>query len=228
MISEVEGGQPDLTRWRRMATRIRVGTAASVGLVVAVVTGLLAPNQFAPMIGWDAGAVTFLLWTWLSIWHRSPEQTRQIATREDPSRGSADAILLSAAVVSLVAVGVALFGANRSQGAAEVIRVLLGVASVALSWSVVHSVFCLQYASLYYGEPGGGIDFASVGEASADPDYGDFAYLAFTIGMTYQVSDTALTSRIIRRTALRHALISFLFGTIILATTINLIAGLSK
>jgi uncharacterized membrane protein len=211
-----------------MATRVRVSVAAVVGLVVAVVTALLAPNQFAPMIGWDAGAVTFMLWTWLSIWHRGPEQTRQMATREDPSRGAADAILLSAAVVSLVAVGVALFGASRSQGATEVIRVLLGVASVALSWAVVHSVFCLRYASLYYDEPGGGIVFPSSGEGRIEPDYTDFAYLAFTIGVTYQVSDTDLSSRIVRRTALRHALISFLFGTIILATTINLVAGLGK
>jgi uncharacterized membrane protein len=214
-----------------MATRVRVSVAAAVGLLVAVLTGLLALNQFAPMIGWDAGAVTFLLWTWAGIYNRGPEQTRQLATREDPSRSAADAILLSAEVVSLVAVGVALFGAGRAQGAAEVIRVLLGVTSVALSWAVVHSVFCLRYASLYYGEPGGGIDFNSAAhspEAPADPDYADFAYLAFTIGMTYQVSDTNLTSRAIRRTALQHALISFLFGTIILATTINLIAGLSK
>jgi uncharacterized membrane protein len=203
-----------------------VSTAAAVGLLVAVATGLRAPNQFAPVIGWDAGAVTFLWWTWLSIWHRGPEQTRQLATREDPSRGTADLILLSASVISLVAVGAALIGAHRGQGAEELIRVLLGVASVALSWAVVHSVFCLRYASLYYGDPGGGIDFAA--GSPDDPDYADFAYLAFTIGMTYQVSDTNLTSRILRRTALRHALISFLFGTIILATTVNLIAGLSN
>ena len=120
---------------------------------------------------------------------------------------------------------------RQTQGAAELIRVLLGVVSVALSWAVVHSVFCLRYASLYYGQPGGGIVFTSSGEdraGSTDPDYTDFAYLAFTIGMTYQVSDTGLSSRVIRRTALRHALISFLFGTIILATTINLVAGLGK
>jgi uncharacterized membrane protein len=219
-----EGGrQSKLARWDMVATRQKVSAAAAVGVVVAVVAAVVAPNRYAPMVGWDAAAVVFLLWTWLSIWHRGPEHTRRLATREDPSRGVFDVILLSASVVSLVAVGAALFGAGSSQGAAQLVRVLVAIASVALSWAVVHSIFCLQYASLYYQRQGG-IDFNS----RDDPDYSDFAYLAFTIGMTYQVSDTDLTSRSIRRTALRHALISFLFGTIILATTINLVAGLSK
>jgi uncharacterized membrane protein len=100
----------------------------------------------------------------------------------------------------------------------------LGVASIVLAWSVVHTVFILRYAKLYYeGEPGG-VDF----NEENPPCYTDFAYLALTIGMTFQVSDTNLKSRDIRRTALRHALLSYVFGALIIATTINLIAGLSK
>ena len=81
----------------------------------------------------------------------------------------------------------------------------------------------LRYASLYHSN-GGGISFPGTDM----PDYGDFAYLALTIGMTYQVSDTALKDRTIRRTALRHALLSFVFGTGILAVTINVVAGLFR
>jgi uncharacterized membrane protein len=82
-------------------------------------------------------------------------------------------------------------------------------------------VFVLRYADLYYNDGVGGVDFPG----DEDPDYRDFAYLGFTVGMTYQVSDTNVTSRAIRRTIIRHALISFLFGTVIIGVTINVMAG---
>jgi uncharacterized membrane protein len=94
--------------------------------------------------------------------------------------------------------------------------------SVALSWAAVHTVFALRYAHLFYGHSGG-IDFGSDA-----PDYRDFAYLAFTIGMTFQVSDTAIGSQEIRRTVLRHALLSYVFSVVIVATTINVIVGLFR
>jgi uncharacterized membrane protein len=97
----------------------------------------------------------------------------------------------------------------------------LGVVSVVLAWAIVHTVYTLRYADLYYSL-GGGIDF----NANDDPDYRDFAYLAFTIGMTYQVSETNIQSNFLRRTALKHALLSFVFGTAIIAMTINVVAGL--
>jgi uncharacterized membrane protein len=85
----------------------------------------------------------------------------------------------------------------------------------------VHTVFALKYAQLYHSGPGGGIDF----NQDEPPRYSDFAYLAFTIGMTFQVSDTDLTSGAMRRLALRHSLLSYLFGAVILAMTINITAG---
>jgi uncharacterized membrane protein len=98
----------------------------------------------------------------------------------------------------------------------------LALATVALSWLLVHTLFTLRYASLYYADDDGGVDFNQV----EPPRYADFAYLSFTLGMTFQVSDTSLTSSVMRAAALRHALMSFLFGSIILATLINLVAGL--
>jgi uncharacterized membrane protein len=98
------------------------------------------------------------------------------------------------------------------------------VASVALSWTVVQTLFTLHYARLYYTHPAGGIDF----NQEAPPRYADFAYLAFTVGMTFQVSDTALGSSALRAATLRQALLSYLLGAVILATTINLVAGLLR
>jgi uncharacterized membrane protein len=88
----------------------------------------------------------------------------------------------------------------------------------------VHTIFTLRYARLYYYGADGGIDF----NQSEPPDYGDFAYVAFSIGMTFQVSDTSLSGREMRRTALKHSLLSYLFGTGVLATTINLVASISS
>jgi uncharacterized membrane protein len=114
--------------------------------------------------------------------------------------------------------------ASHSHGSARVWLAGLAVMSVALSWLVVHTLFTLRYARVYYGGTPGGIDF----NQSDPPCYSDFAYLAMSIGMTYQVSDTDLTSHAMRATALRHALLSFLFGSVILGTTINLIVSLSS
>ena len=97
----------------------------------------------------------------------------------------------------------------------------LAIVSVALAWTSVHTVHVLRYARLYYSEPEGGVDFGS--EA---PDYTDFAYLALTIGMTFQVSDTTLTAKRVRRVALHHALLSYLFGAVILAVMVNSVGDL--
>jgi len=99
--------------------------------------------------------------------------------------------------------------------------IALAIASVALAWLSVHTVFLLRYARIYFTPPDGGIDFG--GEP---PDYRDFAYLALTIGMTFQVSDTDLTAKRVRRVALHHALLSYLFGTVIVAITVSSVAGL--
>jgi uncharacterized membrane protein len=99
--------------------------------------------------------------------------------------------------------------------------------TLVVSWTVVNTVFTLRYADIFFSPPAEGIDFGGAGE-SEPPSYRDFAYLAFTIGMTYQVSDTTLRDRRLRRAVLNHALLSYVFGVVIVATSINLIAGLVR
>ncbi len=145
-------------------------------------------------------------------------------TREDPTRAPTDAIVISASVASLVGVGYLLSAGSKAAGEAEV-AAAVGIGSVAAAWLVVQTVFTVRYARLYYLNGSSGIDF---NQDDKQPAYVDFAYLPFTIGMTYQVSDTDLKARTIRATALRQALLSFVLGAVILATTINLVAGLSS
>jgi uncharacterized membrane protein len=198
--------------------------SAGAGLIVGAITSFFVSTAFAALFGWDAAGAVYILWVWLYVWPMDAEHTARHAESTDPTRATSDLLLLGAAVASLVAVGFVLAGASKSTGSHELLHVALGLASVALSWTVVHTVFTLRYAGLYYTGTDGGVSF----NQDEPPAYGDFAYLSFTIGMTFQVSDTDLQDTAIRRAALRHALLSYLFGTGILATTINLVASLTS
>ncbi len=196
--------------------------SAAAGLIVGVTLAWVAPWQVAVLTGWDALAIVVLSRVWFRVGRFSGDETKAFATREDDSRASADLLVLTASVASL---GGAAFGLLKAHQSAQVLKTLLmveTVLTVALSWAVVHTVFALRYAHEYYSTVPGAIDFKS---GAYEPDYSDFAYVAFTVGMTYQVSDTDIRNRLVRRTVLRHALISYLFGAIIVALLVNVIAS---
>ena len=196
--------------------------AAIAGAAAAALAGA---GRDAPLIGWDILALVFCMWVWLTIWRLDAELTASHAKREDPSFDLTALVVLGAAVASLVAVGVVLVGAGQVAGDLKYLQAGFALVSVFVSWTLVHTVFTLRYARLYYSGEVGGIDFNQSDEA---PQYSDFAYLSFTIGMTFQVSDTNIESKQIRRAALRHAWLSFPLGAVIIATSINLISGLAK
>ena len=205
------------------------GASAATRVVLAAVAGVCAgalaavPGswQTGTLVGWDVAALAYVAWTWATIWRRDPAATARLALREDPGRATADAVLLVASVASILAVVLAISAGRSSGPGARDLHAGLAVASVALSWTVVQTVFASHYARLYYSHPAGGIDF----NQEARPRYSDFAYLAFTVGMTFQVSDTALQTSALRAAALRQALLSYLLGAGILATTNNRVAG---
>jgi uncharacterized membrane protein len=205
--------------------RQRVAEAAACGGVAGAVAAWFVPWQLTVLLAWDVAAAAVLLRAWLRLRHFDADDTRRWATREDDDPRGAEVMLVVSGSVSLVGVAFAFIEANSS-GTSDAMGVILrvaGVLTIALSWGVIHTVFALRYARLYYAEPPGAIDFKA---DDYEPNYRDFAYFAFTVGMTYQVSDTDIHSHKIRRTVLRHALLSFFFGTVILATTVNLVANL--
>ena len=214
----------DTATRKEVSARVRVAVSFVAGVGVAAATLVVLGGKLAPVAGWDGSAIVYLTWMWATIWPLDAAQTETRAVREDPGQVVADVMLLSASVISLVTVVIVLIAAGNSTGATKDLLVGLGIVSVVLAWNMVHTVFTLRYARLYYGRPKGGIEF----NQDEPPRYSDFAYLAFTIGMTFQVSDTNLKTEVIRATALRQGLLSYMFGTVIIATTINLIAGLTK
>ena len=207
----------------------RLAVSAALGVAGACATGALGEWQYAPSIGWDVAAAVFLGWTWSAIRGMDAAATEAHATVEDPTTRATQAIVLAASLASLLGVGLLIAHAGDLNGGDRVVGASLGVASIALAWIVVHTLFTLRYALIYYdpdqgGTAGqvGGIDFGP-----SPPSYSDFAYLAFTVGMTFQVSDTQVETRELRSTVLRHALLSYLFGALILAATVNLLVSLA-
>jgi len=215
---------PTTATKKAMPAAARLGGAVGLGAVAGLVAAFLTPWQAVPLIFWDVTALSWVVAAWIHIIGMDAESTSAHATSEDPGRAQADALVLSASVASLIAVLLGLLKAGHSSGGLKVTLLCASIATIIISWAAVHTLFTLRYAGLYYRGPDGGVDFND----SDPPCYVDFAYLAFTIGMTYQVSDTDLTTKAVRHTALRHALLSYLFGTVIIAATINLASGLAK
>jgi uncharacterized membrane protein len=213
---------PRRLRWGRAETEAVIALALGAG--IAVVASLSSLSWLAGvLVGWDCVAVGYTVRLAVVLRRWDAGRTRSRAMTTDLDRLTADVALLGAAVASLVAVG-ALLTRDTPGTAANTLRISLSLVSVAASWAMVHTLYTQRYASLYYRHPEGGVDFHS----PEPPAYRDFAYLAFTIGMSYAVSDTDVGSTDIRRAVLRHSLLSYLFGTGILATTINLVASLSS
>jgi uncharacterized membrane protein len=195
----------------------------AAGVVAAAVTASFGEWAFAPTVGWCVSSAVYSTWVWIAIHSKDAEETAETAGAEEPNRTIADLLVVILSLASLFAVGFVLVQASESHGATKLLLGLLALLSVALSWVMLHTLFTLRYAVLYYNGSEGGVDF----NQKEKPQYTDFAYLAFVLGMTYQVSDTNIGDHGIRVTVLRHSLLSFVFGSVILASTINLIVGLS-
>ena len=205
-------------------TMRRLAVALTAGTVAGLVTAFLGDWRYALAIGWDAAAIVFLTWVWLVVWPLSPQSTAAQATAEDPNRATSDTIMLSACVASLAAVGMVLVYAHSLPRTAQVLLATLSLISLAVSGSpCTPSTPCATRCSTT-----GRRRAASTSTSRDPPCYRDFAYVALTLGMTYQVSDTSLQNTDMRSTALKHALLSYLFGAVILAAAINLVAGLGS
>ncbi len=203
--------------------RLRTAGMLACGAAATILTGVLGAWIFAPAVGWAAAALIYNGTVWFTIAPMDAAQTAAHAQEEDPGLGTTDLLILLAAVGSLAAVVLVMVGSKDVQGTGRLLLALLALSATAMSWLMVHTLFTLRYARLYYkGEPGG-IGF----NQPEPPQYTDIAYMAFSVGMTYQVSDTNITTRAMRSAVLRHSLLAFVFGTGILATTINLVVALA-
>lgn len=176
---------------------------------------------------WDAFSLTALGLAWVVISGAEVSHIRRIVAREDPGRRLSFALVLIMASSSLLAVLYLLLSVHVTSAAMRYLHVGLAIADVVISWLLVHTVFTLRYAHLYYyvgtGRAEGGLEFPG---GEAEPDYLDFAYFAFVIGMTAQTADVSISSQQLRRLALLHGLLAFGFNTVVVALAISGLAGI--
>jgi uncharacterized membrane protein len=179
------------------------------------------------MIGWDTFSLLMIVSSWITFFITQSKGIREQARVQDPKRSVIFIIILISTLASFLAVLILLLTQKDGKGGASW-RLPISVAGMLFSWALIHTIFALRYAHIYYGDHetkpdthAGGLKFPS----DEEPGYLDFAYFSFVLGMTFQVSDVQITSKRFRHLALLHGLISFGFTTTMIALTINIIAG---
>jgi len=210
----------------------RIIISLSVAAIVWFALSGRHPFAITFMASWIAFAATTLFIIWSTILVLHPRETALVASEEDNTRFLIFVFIIGAAFISLFAIILLLQSAPNAKGLSH--HILLTACSVFFSWTLIHTVFTLRYAHLYYtypsrqhletgDEPHGGLDFPGDTE---HPDFLDFAYFSFVLGMTFQVADVSITGRNIRRLALLHGFIAFVYNTIIVALSINIVSGM--
>ena len=196
----------------------RLWVGAAIGIMVGLLVGFTTGPPLGVLVGIAAAGTSTVVFGWMVLWPMDAAATRAYVQRKDIRPAIEEIIIATAALGGLVATVVLLLIRSQSGGVAAVIAPI-GVAAV---WAGLHLTYATRYAHLYYRTDAGGIDFNS----EHPPAYRDFFYFSYNLGMTYQVSDTSVASTRIRSIVLRHCLLSYVFGTVILATTINLVVGI--
>ncbi|HXJ50742.1 MAG TPA: DUF1345 domain-containing protein [Burkholderiales bacterium] len=221
----------DDRRSREASSRLNAHRRLLIGLVVAAAAGFLMPASLPAAarfaIAWDSAVLTFLLTTWWVVADCPPEEMRETVLANDQGRVGILLLVLLAVCASLAEIFLLMQNA-KDQGPPPA-QVVLAVFTVVCSWFATHTMFALHYAHRFYrddprtpeADATGGLDFPG----DEPPDYWDFLYFAFVIGMTSQVSDVQVTSRPMRRLVFWHGILSFIFYTVILALSINIVAS---
>lgn len=194
--------------------------------LAAIVAVLIIPSQHLFLTrlvaGWIVYAGVWLGLSWNTMYGAEIDHIRTMAEHQDTGRRIIFVLVLTGACISLIAIGWLLSGAKTLSRDRLVAHIILSIVSILYSWLLIHTTFAFHYAHRYYGGEHHGLSFPG----NEDPDYLDFCYFSFVIGMTSQVSDVAISSRPMRRLVLLHSILSFIFNTLILALSINLLSTL--
>lgn len=207
-----------------------------ISFVFALLVFILSRNSSSAvvsfMVTWSTFSVSHLILSWIIILSFHPRKVKAIADKEDSSGAFIFLLVVLAAFISLFAIIILLQSVPSESKRGLSLHLILAITSVCCSWMLIHTLFILRYAHLYYkadnkrkdniGVNNPGLDFPN----EKEPDYLDFAYFSFVLGMTFQVSDVQITSKNVRRLALLHGLISFIYNTVIVALSINILSGI--
>ncbi len=211
-------------RVARLHAKLMIAAAVGISVSVLLPGDVRLPTRV--LAGWDVGIALYLGLTYPMVLRADVARIRKRASEQDEGAFAILLLTIVATLASMVAIVVELGGLKQAPPGDAIAHVLLAAATILLSWSFVHMIFSLHYAHEYYGERRdgkiGGLKFP--GEAK--PDYWDFLYFSLVIGMTSQVSDIAVTSKVMRRIVAIHGALSFFFNLTVLALTVNMISNL--
>jgi uncharacterized membrane protein len=207
---------------RPWTSTVRIGVSVLVGVAVELALRQVWSATLSAILAWDTGVVSFLFLTYQVIRDHSIASIRRRAARLDTRTWVMTTLVILAACVSLFGLGLNLHGPGMALPNDPELRLALAGFTIIGSWSLIHVIFALHYAHVFYGEPEGGLIFPGEGE----PNYWDFLYYSFVVGMTCQVSDVQVATPALRRLTLLHGVLSFFFNTVILALAVNVGAGL--
>lgn len=227
-----QGLPKNLTK-HKLSHRWRVRSRLILSIIFALIVSVLLPSWFSLFTRilciWDTGMIIFLALTWILMAKAVPKTMRRNAQSQDEGRLVILSLITAAACASILAITFILRETKGQEIKIVIPHIILAVITIIGSWLLVHTIFALHYAYEYYQDhktqsdsKAGGLDFPE----DREPDYGDFLYFSFVIGMTSQVSDVQITSRSLRRLSLLHSILSFFFNTAIVAMSINIIGGL--
>ncbi|MEU2711448.1 DUF1345 domain-containing protein [Streptomyces sp. NPDC007205] len=208
-----------MSKWLPLSAVPRLAGAMVVGAAVGATVGVVTRPSLGILAGTAATEAVFVVSGWLVLWPMDAAATHRNARREELRPVVEELVVVAASLCGLVGIVLLLLLNKAGAGHAAAPTALAGVF---LAWAALHLMYATRYARLYYDASVGGIDFNN----DQPPAYRDFLYFSYNLGMTYQVSDTAVSSPMIRAIVLRHTLLSYLFGTGILATTLNLVASM--
>jgi uncharacterized membrane protein len=213
-------------RWQFLRARPRLYVAIAIGLVTALLLPEPAALTRRAVIGWDVGILCFLAMMFVLAARATPHSMHRRAAIEDPARWLFLGLMAGAAWFSMFALLGLLHDGRDASGHVSLPLALLAGATIFLSWIFAHVTFAVHYVHDYYADLAAarpkGLLFPG---HPSDPDYWDFLYFSFVVGMTCQVSDVQVATRFWRRLVLAHGIVSFLFNTVVLALCINLLAG---
>ena len=217
--------EPPMTvRLARLHARLLISIAVGVAVTLLLVTTHWRMSTKL-LAGWDVGVGLYLILAYLQISGAPVSAIRRRAAIQDKGAAALLVLTPAAAIASLAAVVADLGNAQSGEGW---FNLAIGMGTILLSWLFLHTIFALHYAHEYYGERSddqiGGLKFPG----QQGPDYWDFLYFSFVIAMTSQVSDVAITSKVIRRVVNVHGVISFFFNVSVLALTVNMVSNLIK
>ena len=202
-----------------LAAVTRLAAAAILGAVLGLIVAVLTDPLLGVLAAINGAAALFVVTGWIVLWPIDADRTRDTVQREDFRPVAMELVIVAAALAGLVGIVVLLLLSGSGSGLAAA---AIAAGGVFMVWAALHLMYATRYAHLYYGAAAGGIDFNS----DDPPAYRDFLYFSYNLGMTYQVSDTSVSNATIRAIALRHCLLFYVFGTVILATMINLVLGI--